>query len=385
MKKIKVLAKSKSELEIQEKAEKGDLIDLNQIEGIDPSSLIDAINNGRDQAYNQKLLEAKTSWEQENKQLTKIQLEKSKIETENNFQKQIAELEKQLNQVKSQQEIEEAKKTNEINAVKNDYQSQLKLAQEQVELYKDFKAKQSTKGIGESLENYAENEFNKIRSVAYPNAYFEKDNKVSESGSKGDFIFRDNQDGVEFISIMFDMKNEADTTASKHKNSDFFKELDKDRNEKQTEYAVLVSLLEADSELYNQGIVEIHEYPKMYVIRPQFFIPIIGLLRNAALNSLDYKKELQLVKEQNIDVTNFENDLNQFKDSFGKNYDQAGKRFQEAIEAIDKSIKDLEITKDKLLKSENQLRIANNKLDDVSVKKLTKNNPTMEQKFQDLG
>lgn len=386
MSKIKVIAKSKSELELQEDAKKGDLIDLNQIEGIDASGLIDAINSGRDDAYNKKLTEAKQTWEQDRQRTTQLELENTKVETENNYKDRIFQLEKKLDNFTNQQEIEKAKQDNQVLAIRNDYEAKLKIANEQVEFYKDFKAKQSTKEIGESLEKYAESEFNKIRSVAYPNAFFEKDNEVSNaSRSKGDFIFRDYQEGVEFVSIMFDMKNEADTTATKHKNSDFFKELDKDRNEKKTEYAVLVSLLESDSELYNQGIVEVHEYPKMYVVRPQFFMQIIGLLKNAGLNSLEYRKELQLVREQNIDITNFENDLNQFKDSFSKNYDRAGKLFQEAIDGIDKSIKNLEDTKNKLLKSENQLRISNNKLDDVSIKKLTRNNPTMRQKFEDLG
>jgi hypothetical protein len=251
--------------------------------------------------------------------------------------------------------------------------------------YKDMKAKLSTKMVGESLEQHCENEFNKLRASAFPNAYFEKDNDAS-SGSKGDYIYREtDENGTEIISIMFEMKNEADGTASKHRNEDFLKELDKDRNEKKCEYAVLVSLLEADSELYNSGIVDVaHRYDKMYVVRPQFFIPIITLLRNAALNSMKYKSELALVKAQNIDVTNFEDQLNDFRDSFGRNYRLASDKFKTAIDSIDKSIAQLQKTKDSLLSSENNLRIANNKADELSVKKLTRGNATMAAKFDEL-
>ena len=241
--------------------------------------------------------------------------------------------------------------------------------------------------IGETLEQHCENEFNRLRPTAFKNAYFEKDNAVSKTtGSKGDFIFREcDENGVEIISIMFEMKNENETTATKHKNEDFFKELDKDRIEKKCEYAVLVSLLEADSELYNSGIVDVsHRYEKMYVIRPQFFIPIITLLRNAALNSLQYKTELMEVKNQNLDISHFEEDMNAFKISFARNYDLASRKFKTAIEEIDKTIDHLKKTKEALLSSENNLRIANNKADDLSIKKLVKNNPTMAQKFSDL-
>ncbi|MDD9139234.1 DUF2130 domain-containing protein [Fructobacillus sp. CRL 2054] len=295
-----------------------------------------------------------------------------------NLEKQVMELE---NKVQNQDRDKELA----LVQTKADYEAQLKAAQDQVEFYKDFKARQSTKEIGESLEVYAHQEFNKIRPYAFPNAYFEKDNEVSkETGSKGDFIFRDYDDGVEFISIMFDMKNEADSTEKKHKNADFFKELDKDRREKGTEYAVLVSLLESDNEYYNTGIVQVPDYPKMYVIRPQFFVHFIGLLRNAALDSVQYKKQLAEAKEQNIDITNFEDNINTFKDKFAKNYESYSKNFQAAIDEIDKAIKRMEEVKRKLTTSENQLRLANNKLDDVSVKKLTRGNPTMKAKFDEL-
>ena len=238
--------------------------------------------------------------------------------------------------------------------------------------------------VGETLEQHCEIEFNKLRATGFQNAYFEKDNDA-RTGSKGDYIFRESSDGVEFISIMFEMKNEMETTATKKKNEDFFKELDKDRREKNCEYAVLVSLLEPDNELYNSGIVDVsHRYPKMYVIRPQFFIPMITLLRNAALNSLQYKQELAVIRNQNIDITHFEEDMNKFKDSFARNYRLASEKFHKAIEEIDKTIDHLQKTKDALLSSENNLRLANNKAEELSIKKLTKNNPTMTAKFAEL-
>ena len=261
------------------------------------------------------------------------------------------------------------------------HQSEMKLKDEQIEYYKDFKARQSTKMIGESLEQHCMDEFNKLRMTAFPNAYFEKDNDA-RTGSKGDFIFRESMDGTEFISIMFEMKNEADTTATKHKNEDFFKELDKDRNEKHCEYAVLVSMLESDSDYYNNGIVDVsYKYAKMYVIRPQFFIPLITLLRNAALNSLKYQKELQVVKNQQIDIQHFEENMVAFKEGFARNYRLASEKFQKAIEEIDKTIKSLEKTKEALLSSENNLRLANDKAEDLSIKKLTKNAPSVKAMF----
>ena len=268
-------------------------------------------------------------------------------------------------------------------AITDKYEVRLKDRDEEIERLKDFKAKLSTKMVGETLEQHCETEFNRIRSTAFPRAYFEKDNDAS-SGSKGDYIFKDNDDaGTEIVSIMFEMKNENDTTATKKKNEDFFKELDKDRNEKGCEYAILVSLLEPENELYNSGIVDVsYRYEKMYVIRPQFFIPMITLLRDAAMNALSYKNELALVKAQNIDVTNFEADLEDFKSKFGRNFELASTHFQKAVDEIDKSISHLQKTRESLLKSENQLRLANEKAQDVTVKKLTRKNPTMKEKFE---
>ena len=266
------------------------------------------------------------------------------------------------------------------------FQAQLKFKDDQIAQLKEFKARQSTKMVGESLEQHCQIQFNSRRMTAFPNAYFEKDNEVSSSGSKGDFIFRDFEDGQEFISIMFEMKNEMDTTASKHKNEDFFKELDKDRTEKGCEYAVLVSLLEADNELYNNGIVDVsYKYPKMYVIRPQFFIPMITLLRNAALNSLQYQKELAVVRNQQLDLVNFESNMQEFKDAFGRNYRLASEKFQTAIDEIDKTITHLQKVKDALVSSENNLRLANNKAEDLSIKKLTKNAPSVKKMFDELN
>jgi hypothetical protein len=261
----------------------------------------------------------------------------------------------------------------------------IKLKDEEIALRKDMKLKLSTKMVGETLEQHCETEFNKLRATAFQNAYFEKDND-SSGGSKGDFIYKEHDEhGNEIISIMFEMKNESDTTATKKKNEDFFKELDKDRNEKKCEYAVLVSLLEAESEYYNSGIVDVsHKYPKMYVVRPQFFIPIITLLRNAAMNSMQYKAELSMIRNQNIDITNFEENITKFKEGFAKNYELASKKFKTAIDEIDKTIDHLYKTKEALLSSENNLRLANNKAEDLTIKKLTHNNPTMKAKFDEL-
>lgn len=270
-------------------------------------------------------------------------------------------------------------------SLKEKYETELRFKDEEIARYKDFKAKLSTKMIGESLEHHCEISFNQLRATGFQNAYFEKDNDA-RTGSKGDYIFRDvDSDGNEYISIMFEMKNEADTTSTKKKNEDFLKELDKDRKEKNCEYAILVSMLEPDSELYNNGIVDMsHKYPKMYVIRPQFFIPIITLLRNAAQNSIAYKKELVSIKAQNIDISNFEEEMNDFKEKFAKNYELASKKFKTAIEEIDKTIDHLQKTKDALMSSENNLRLANNKASDLSIKRLTRNNPTMQEKFNAL-
>ncbi len=262
----------------------------------------------------------------------------------------------------------------------------IKLKDEEIALRKDMKLKLSTKMIGETLEQHCENEFNKLRATAFPKAYFEKDND-SKSGSKGDFIYREtDENGTEIISIMFEMKNEGDETATKKKNEDFFKELDKDRSEKKCEYAVLVSLLEAESELYNSGIIDVsHKHPKMYVVRPQFFIPIITLLRNAAMKSMQYKAELAQMRNENIDITNFEESINVFKEGFAKNYEMASRKFKTAIEEIDKTIDHLQKTKEALLSSVNNLRLANSKADDLTIKKLTRGNPTMIAKFDELN
>lgn len=297
----------------------------------------------------------------------------------------VQEKDAEILKLRNQLELAQSQSALKERSMKEQYEAELKLKNEEIDYYKDFKARQSTKMVGESLEQHCENEFNKLRATGFQNAYFEKDNDA-RTGSKGDFIYREkSQDGVEFISIMFEMKNEMDTTATKHKNEDFFKELDKDRKEKNCEYAVLVSLLEADNELYNTGIVDVsYRYEKMYVVRPQFFIPLITLLRNAALNSLKYRTELEVIKNQNIDITHFEDAMNEFKDKFSYNYNLASKKFRTAIEEIDKTIDHLQKTKDALLSSENNLRLANNKAEDLTIKRLTKNNPTMQQKFAEL-
>ena len=301
--------------------------------------------------------------------------------------KELAEKDAEIIRLKSQIDNQKNESALKEKNLEENYKNQLKLKDEQIEQYKEYKARQSTKMVGESLEQHCQNQFNSLRMTAFPNAYFEKDNQVSESGSKGDFIFRESDpEGVEFISIMFEMKNEMDTTASKHKNEDFFKELDKDRREKGCEYAVLVSLLEIDNDFYNNGIVDVsYKYPKMYVIRPQFFIPMITLLRNAALNSLQYQKELEVVRNQQLDLVNFESNMQDFKDAFGKNYRIASEKFQTAIEEIDKTIEHLEKVKKNLMSSENNLRLANNKAEDLSIKKLTKNAPSVKKMFDDLN
>ena len=296
--------------------------------------------------------------------------------------KAVREMEKERDNLKNDLKNSKLEKENSENLLKDKYKTQIRDRDEAIERLKDMKAKLSTKMVGETLEQHCENEFNKLRSTAFQTAYFDKDNDAS-SGSKGDYIFKDHEEnGTEIISIMFEMKNEMDTTATKRKNEDFLQELDKDRNEKGCEYAVLVSLLEPDSELYNTGIVDVfYRYPKMYVIRPQFFIPMITLLRNAALNSMKYKTELALVREQNIDITNFETELDAFKTAFGRNYDLASKKFTTAIAEIDKSISHLQKTKEALLSTDRNLRLANDKAQDVSVKRFTRKNPTMAAKF----
>lgn len=298
---------------------------------------------------------------------------------------EISEKENSITKLMNEKELSEKEYLLKEQSLKNQYEDKLRFKDEEIQRYKDFKTRLSTKMLGETLEQHCQNSFNQIRQTAFPNAYFEKDNDA-KSGSKGDFIYKDfDIGGIEYISIMFEMKNEADTTATKKKNEDFFAELDKDRREKKCEYAVLVSMLEADNELYNAGIVDVsYRYEKMYVIRPQFFIPMITLLRNAAMNSLDYKRELEVIKAQNIDVSNFEAEMNDFKEKFSRNFELASKKFKTAIEEIDKTIDHLQKTKEALLSSENNLRLANNKAEDLSIKRLTKNNPTMQAKFDAL-
>ena len=294
---------------------------------------------------------------------------------------------KDLDIEKLNSKIEEQKMNALLNEkrIKEEYDSKIKGKDEEIAFYKDLKVRQSTKMLGETLEQHCEISFNQIRMTAFPNAYFEKDNEVTE-GSKGDFIFREKtDDGIEFLSIMFEMKNEADLTSTKHKISDFFDKLDKDRKNKKCEYAIIVTTLEADNELYNNGIVDVsYKYPKMYVIRPQFFIPMITLLRNAALNNIQTLKELNIIKEENLDISNFEDSMNEFKEKFSKNYESAQTHFAKAIDEIDKSIAHLQKIKDELLTSQNQLRLANDKAQDLSIKKLTKNNPTMREKFNEI-
>ncbi|MBQ9227898.1 MAG: DUF2130 domain-containing protein [Eubacterium sp.] len=295
------------------------------------------------------------------------------------------EKEKEITALQFQLDSKEQERLLSEKALREQYEQELRLKQEQVELYRDFKTRQSTKMLGESLEQHCLIEFNRLRATGFQNAYFEKDNDA-RTGSKGDFIFRDyDENGLEFISIMFEMKNEADATKTKHKNEDFFKELDKDRREKGCEYAVLVTLLEGDSELYNAGIVDVsYRYEKMYVIRPQFFIPLITVLRNAALHSLAYQQELAVIREQNVDITHFEENIEAFKKGFARNYELARGQFATAIEEIDKSILHLQKIKENLQKSENNLRLANNKAEDLTIKRLTKNNPTMAARFEAL-
>ena len=323
----------------------------------------------------------------------KSKIEKAEIETKLTVTTALLSIEKERDQLVNEVKNKETEKQLLEKSLNEKFSSELKtkddiikMKEEEIALRKDMKLKLSTKMIGETLEQHCENEFNKLRATGFQKAYFEKDNN-SKSGSKGDYIYRETDDaGNEIISIMFEMKNESDETASKKRNEDFFKELDKDRNEKKCEYAVLVSLLEAENDYYNGGIVDVsYRYDKMYVVRPQFFIPIITLLRNAALSSMKYKAELALIRNQNIDITNFEDNINSFKEGFARNYELASRKFKTAIDEIDKTIDHLQKTKDALLSSENNLRLANNKAEDLTIKKLTRGNPTMTAKFDELG
>lgn len=313
----------------------------------------------------------------------KSKIKSQETEKELAIKNAITEKEKAIDQLNNKLELNKSEFLLKEKNLKEGYEEKIKSKDEQISYYKDFKAKQSTKMIGESLEQHCNNEFNKLRPL-FKNAYFEKDNDI-KTGSKGDFIFKDyDEDGTEIVSIMFEMKNEADETSTKHKNEDFFKELDKDRKEKKCEYAVLVSLLEMDSDYYNSGIIDVsHKYEKMYVIRPQFFIPLITLIRGLAINSLEYKKELQVVKNQNIDISHFEENMNAFKEGFGRNYRLASEKFKKAIDEIDKTIDHLQKTKDALLSSENNLRLANNKAEELTIKKLTRNSETMAKLFEE--
>lgn len=319
-------------------------------------------------------------------QALKAKLDATQTERQLAVAQAVSDIEKQKEALANKLERAALEKELSESALKDKYETQIKDRDDAIERLKDMKARLSTKMLGESLEQHCETEFNKIRATAFPRAYFEKDNDA-RSGSKGDFIFKDyDEHGIEIVSIMFEMKNEADATATKKRNEDFLKELDKDRTEKGCEYAILVSLLEADSDYYNTGIVDVgHRYPKMYVIRPQFFLSMITLLRNAAMGALAYKTELKLIKDQNIDITHFEDNLEKFKDAFGKNYELASRKFQTAIEEIDKSISHLQKTKEALLSSDRQLRLANDKAQDVTIKKLTRGNETMAAKFRELG
>ena len=436
MKQIRVIAESKNKLVLDEAAEKGDWIDLAQINSVDTGLVEKALAAGGDKVYQEKLKAAKSEFELQSQKeksallskaekdrgedLKKIAELNAKISSFENEKKlavaealskkdsEISELKQklaagesqsqlQLQKIQSEKNLEIQKIQNQLenaaskakiseDSLKQNFESQLKLKDEQIAYYKDLKAKMSTKMIGESLEVHCKTQFEQYLRPVMPNAYFEKDNEVSRaSGSKGDFIFRDKADGVEYISIMFEMKNEADETATKHTNESFFKELDKDRREKKCEYAVLVSLLEKDSELYNGGIVDVsHKFPKMYVIRPQFFIPLITLLCNAAKNSLEWQRQLEVAKNQSIDITNFESRLTEFKSGFDKNYRLASEKFATAIDEIDKTIDHLNKIKAALIGSENNLRLANNKAEDLTIKSLTRGNPTMTEKFAAL-
>lgn len=420
MKKVKVSIQDENTLLLLEDAQKGDIIDLKSIHktDIDKTSINSLIKSIRDDEFNKQLESAKQDIE-ENKKLEaklsekdiidrakealskkdveiaelKSKIDKADIEKKLSVTEAVKKVEKERDDLAGELKSKETEKQLLEKSLQEKHATELKtkddiikMKDDEITLRKDLKLKLSTKMVGETLEQHCEIEFNKLRATAFQNAYFEKDND-STSGSKGDYIYRDNDEsGNEIISIMFDMKNEGDDTTNKKRNEDFLKKLDKDRTEKKCEYAVLVSLLEAENELYNTGIVDVsYKYPKMYVVRPQFFIPIITLLRNAAINSLKYKSELALVKSQNIDVTNFENELQLFQDGFMKNVKDSSSKFQEAMDGIDATIKKLEGIKDALRLSNKHLLTAGNKVETVSIKRLTKDNPTMAAKFAELS
>lgn len=412
MKKVKVTIQDENTLVLQEDANKGDLIDLKSLHetDIDKSTIASVVKSIKMDEFNAELEKAKSIIKRENE--LQLQLKEKEVYDKANKEliakeEEIRELKSSLSnaELKKKIEISEAitslekerdKLTNEIQNKENEgklnettlqreFELKLRAKDDEIALYKDMKTKLSTKMLGESLEQHCEIEFNKIRSTAFPKAYFEKDNDAS-GGTKGDYVYRETtEDGTDILSIMFEMKNEGDETATKKKNEDFLAKLDKDRNDKKCEFAVLVTLLEIDNELYNSGIVDMsHKYPKMYVIRPQFFILLITLLRNAAIKSLEFKSELALVRAQNIDITNFEKNIETFKEGFARNYDLASRKFVDAIDGIDKTIKQLEKTKAALLSSENNYRLANNKAQDLTIKQLTKNSPTMEEEFKKI-
>ncbi len=434
MKVLKVSIQDENTLILQEDGKKGDLIDLKSIHDmdIDKTSIASVVNSIKKEAFEtelkksteaierEKALELKIKERELSERISMLEKEKehatklaeanvknklqseatkkdaeiaqlkAKLEAVDNEKKlalseAVSKIERERDQIASELKNKDYEKRLEASSLRDKYENELKSKDEMIAYYKDMKAKLSTKMVGETLEQHCEIEFNKLRSTAFKNAYFEKDNDAS-SGSKGDYIYREtDESGNEIISIMFEMKNEGDETAAKKRNEDFLKELDKDRREKSCEYAVLVSLLESDNELYNTGIVDMsHRYEKMYVIRPQFFIPMITILRNAAMNSLQYKSELALVRSQNIDITNFEDNMNKFKDGFARNYDLASRKFQAAVDGIDKTIAQLQKTKENLLRSEDNLRLANKKAEDLTIKRLTRGNPTMAAKFSEL-
>lgn len=401
MKKIKVSIQDEQTLVLQEDGKRGDLIDLSSLHDvdIDKTTIKSIVASIKRDAFNEEVEKVRKSIEHEKELEIKIKEQEITQRTKEDITKkdseilglkseiENADLQKKLAVKDALDPIEKERDELKVKLQNsdNEHEKELRSKDEIIERYKDMKIRLSTKMLGETLEQHCEIEFNKLRATAFQNAYFEKDNN-SATGSKGDYIYKET-DGFdnEIISIMFEMKNEGDETATKHKNEDFLHELDKDRIEKKCEYAVLVSLLEVDNDLYNTGIVDVsYKYPKMYVIRPQFFIPIITLLRNAAMNSLKYKAELALIKSQNIDITSFEENINNFKEGFAKNYDLASRKFKTAIEEIDKTIDHLQKTKDALLSSENNLRIANNKAEEITIKKLTNGNPTMTAKFAEI-
>ena len=416
MKTLKVSIQDENTLMLQEDGQKGDLIDLKSIHetDIDKTTISSVVKSIKMNEFNvqlqkelanvekQKALEAQLESQkikdQAKSELTQKEQEIAALNTRLEAIARQAEVDAKLQAMQEQRQIEEkfrqelAAKETEISEIKHKKELEEEKLKEQIRAsetalisLKEMRTKMSTKMIGESLEIHCENEFNRIRPIAFPNASFEKDNKVSKSGSKGDYIYRENDDdGNEILSIMFEMKNEADTTATKHKNKDFFKELDKDRREKNCEYAVLVSLLEKDNEFYDD-IITVHEYPNMYAVRPQHFITIIGFLRQGNLKSQALRRQIQVLNNQNVDVTNFENNMNAFKDAFSRNYNLASTQFSKAIDEIDKTIDHLNKVKENLLKSDNNLRLANNKATDLSIKKLTADSPSVAKAFDDIS